>query len=53
RYTLRLECTGKNPASTGYYLGIESVRLRERRPRVKEWGFEKDRDWKKEPVLHG
>ncbi len=52
-YTLRLECTGKNPASTGYYLGIESVRLRERRPRVKEWGFEKDRDWKKEPALHG
>lgn len=52
-YTIRLECVGKNPASSGWYLGIESVRLRERRPRVKEWGFEKDRDWKKDPVLHG
>ena len=51
-YTLRLECIGKRDASTGYYLGIESVRLRERRQRVKDWGFEKDRDWKKEPVLH-
>jgi hypothetical protein len=52
KYTLRLECTGKNSASSGYYLGIESVRLRERRPRVAEMGWEKDRDWKKEPVLH-
>lgn len=53
KYTLRLECTDKNAQSTGYYLGIESVRLRERRPRVKDWGFEKDRDWRKEPILHG
>ena len=30
-YTLRLECTGKNPQSSGHFLGIESVRLRERR----------------------
>ncbi|HLA85091.1 MAG TPA: glycoside hydrolase family 172 protein [Thermoguttaceae bacterium] len=51
-YTLRLECVGKNPASTGYGLGAESVRLRERRPRVKEWGFEKDLDWRKKPKLH-
>ena len=33
-YTLRLECVGKNPLSQGHFLGIESVRLRERRPRV-------------------
>ncbi len=33
-YTLRLECVGKNHQSSGYYLGLESVRLRERRPRV-------------------
>jgi hypothetical protein len=52
KYTLRLECVGKNPASSGYYLGIESVRLRERRPRVTEMGWEKDRDWKKDPVLY-
>jgi hypothetical protein len=51
-YTLRLECVGRNPASQGYYLGLESVRLRERRPRVAEWGFDRDRDWRTDPVLH-
>jgi hypothetical protein len=51
QYTLRLECVGKNPQSTGYYLGLESVRLRERRPRVSQFGFEKDSDWRKEPKL--
>ncbi len=53
KYTLRLECVGKNPLSTGYFLGIESVRLRERRPRVREYGFDKDKDWRKNPVLYG
>lgn len=51
-YTLRLECVGKNPKSTGYLLGIESVRLRERRPRVKEWAQDKDKDWRKGPILY-
>jgi hypothetical protein len=51
-YTLRLECVGKNPASTGYYLGLESVRLRERRPRVAEYGHDRDKDWRKEPKLY-
>jgi hypothetical protein len=51
-YTLRLECIGRNHASEGYWMGVESVRLRERRPRVKEWGFEKDRDWRESPTLH-
>jgi hypothetical protein len=51
QYTLRLECVGKNPQSTGYYLGLESVRLRERRPRVSQFGFEKDSDWRKELKL--
>jgi hypothetical protein len=51
-YTLRLECTGKNPHSTGHYLGIESVRLRERRPRVAKWGWDKEKDWKQKPVLY-
>jgi hypothetical protein len=52
RYVLRLECVGRNRASSGYYLGIESVRLRERRPRVKEMGHDKNRDWKMDPVLY-
>ena len=51
-HTLRLECVGKNPHSTGYYLGIESLRLRERRPRVTEWARDKDKDWRKQPILY-
>ncbi len=51
-YTLRLECIGKNHLSSGYYLGLESVRLRERRPRVAQYGFEKDNDWRKDPKLY-
>jgi len=51
-YTLRLECVGKNGQSQGYYCGIESVRLRERRPRVSEMGFDKDYDWKTKPKLY-
>jgi hypothetical protein len=52
KYALRLECVGKNARSTGYYLGIESVRLRERRPRVREYGHDADKDWRKEPILY-
>jgi len=48
-YTLRLECTGKAHLSSGYWLGFDSLRLRERRPRVAEYGRDKNRDWKKEP----
>jgi len=51
-YTLRLECMGKNARSTGYYLGVESIRLRERRPRVEEFAHDKDRDWREEPILY-
>jgi len=51
-YKLRLECVGKNPKSTGHFLGIESVRLRDRRPRVKEWARDKDKDWREEPILY-
>jgi hypothetical protein len=51
-YKLRLECVGKNTASAGYYMGIESVRLRERRPRVSEYAHEADRDWRTDSVLH-
>jgi hypothetical protein len=52
QYTLRLECVGKNPASTGYYLGIESVRLRERRPRVTDYHHDQGKDWRTNPVLY-
>lgn len=52
KHTLRLECVGRNPRSQGCYCGIESVRLRERRPRVAEWARDKDRDWRKDPVLY-
>lgn len=51
-YRLRLECVGKHVLSTGYCLGLESVRLRECRPRVKTYGHEKDGDWKENPILH-
>ncbi len=51
-YVLRLECTGKNALSTGTFAGIESVRLRERRPRVTQMGHDKDKDWRKEKLLY-
>ncbi|MGB9603407.1 MAG: hypothetical protein ACPMAG_11515, partial [Limisphaerales bacterium] len=52
KYTLKLECVGKNSRSEGYYLGIESIRLRERRPRVYDYGHNKVRDWQKNPILY-
>ena len=51
-YTLRLECVGKSGKSDGYYLGLESVRLRERRPRVEAMGLEKNKDWRQSPTLY-
>lgn len=51
-YTLRLECVGQNRESTGDFLGVNSLRLRERRPRVKEFGYDRERDWKQEPILY-
>jgi hypothetical protein len=51
-YTLRLQCAGKNPNSTGYLLGMESLRLRERRPRVADYGHDKDKDWKQTKALY-
>jgi hypothetical protein len=52
KYTLRLDCVGKNVSSSGNYLGIESVRLRERRPRVSEYHHEADKDWRTKPTLY-
>ncbi|MBE7557918.1 DUF2961 domain-containing protein [bacterium] len=51
-YKLRLECVGKNPRSEGYGLGIESIRLRQRRPRVAQYATDKNRDWRTDPVLY-
>ncbi len=52
KYTLRLECVGKNASSTGYYLGLESVRLRERRPRATDYHHDQGKDWRTNPVLY-
>lgn len=51
KYTFTLECVGKNAKSEGVNLGVESVRLRERRPRVTEYGYDKDKDWRKTPTV--
>jgi hypothetical protein len=52
KYTLRLECVGKSMQSEGFYCGLESLRLRERRPRVTEMAHEKNDDWRKTPRLY-
>ncbi|HWD38986.1 MAG TPA: glycoside hydrolase family 172 protein [Fimbriimonas sp.] len=51
-YTLRLECVGKNHLSGGRGLAIESVRLRERRPRVREMAHDQDKNWRSEPLYY-
>jgi hypothetical protein len=51
-HRLRLKCVGKNPKSTGHWLGIESIKLRERRPRVEQWGHDKQKDWRENPTLY-
>jgi hypothetical protein len=51
-YNLRLECVGTNAQSRGAFLGIESVRLRERRPRVADYGHDKNKDWREKPLLY-
>lgn len=52
RYLLKIECVGQNHLSSGDALLLESVRLRERRPRVSEWAFEKTNDWRTNPIYH-
>jgi len=51
-YTVRLECVGRNPQSSGFFCGIESVSLRERRPRVLTYGHDQNKDWKEKPALY-
>jgi hypothetical protein len=50
-YTVKLQCVGKAFRSEGYGLGLESVRLRERRPRVASYGLDRDKDWRKNPTV--
>ena len=52
RHVLRLVCVGKRDASTGHWLGFDSLRLRERRPRVARYGWDKDKDWRKARILY-
>jgi hypothetical protein len=51
-YKLKLECVGKNQASGGYFCGLESVRLRGRRPRVAGFAHDKDKDWRTNQILY-
>lgn len=51
-YTIELRLVGKDPSSVGEKLGIEAVRLRERRPRVTDFAFDKENDWKTNPKLY-
>ncbi|HPD16909.1 MAG TPA: DUF2961 domain-containing protein [Planctomycetota bacterium] len=51
-HKLRLVCVGKRDVSTGYWLGLDSLRLRERRPRVERYGHDKEADWRKNLVLY-
>jgi len=51
-YVLKLDCIGKNHLSSGYAMMIESVRLRERRPRVKQMALDADNDWRTNPIYY-
>jgi hypothetical protein len=51
-HKLKLVCVGMNPLSKGHWLGFDSLRLRERRPRVLQYGWDKDADWRKDRPLY-
>jgi hypothetical protein len=52
KYVLRLTCVGQNKLSDSANVGLESVLLRERRPRVEKYGHDKDKDWRKQPLFY-
>ncbi len=52
RHVLRLVGVGRSPASSGTVCGARSARLLERRPRVAEYGHDRDKDGRKAPVLY-
>jgi hypothetical protein len=41
-----------DPGKTHVLMDVKSVRLRERRPRVTDYGFDKNKDWKQKPDLY-
>lgn len=51
-HRVRLVLTGKNEKSSGMALGVAAVLLRERRPRVAEYGHDKDAKWHEKPTLY-
>src|SRR5207249_3570629 len=51
-HLVRMECVGRSELSTGFGLGFDSLRLRERRPRVEQLGFDKDKTIQKERILY-
>ncbi len=51
KYTFRLECVGRNHLSDNDLIHVNSVRLRERRPRVEQIGYLKDHNWREMPIL--
>ena len=51
-YHLRLESQGKRYAASASRLGLESILLRGRRPRVAEMAHDREKDWRKEPKLY-
>ena len=51
-FTLRLECVGKSIRSSNLTCRIESIQLLERRPRVAKYAHDRDKDWRKNPILY-
>jgi hypothetical protein len=51
-HVLRLECVRTGARSPGLACAVETVRLLERRPRVAAYGHDKDKDWRKNPVIY-
>jgi hypothetical protein len=51
-HTLRLEYAGRAEKSQGNYLGLVSILLRERRPCVKAYGYDREKDWKANPTRY-
>ena len=52
QYTLRLDRVGQARAAEDGGIGVNSLRLRERRPRVAEFGYDKDKNWRRERTLY-
>ena len=48
KHMIKLVCTGKDPRSRSYQIGVDAICLRERRPNTKWYGgaIEKPADWK-------